>query len=31
MLRVMTQQKIQKLYKDVNHSDKFNYSSAGRK
>jgi hypothetical protein len=31
MLRVMTQQKIRQLYKDVNHSDKFNYSSAGRK
>jgi len=31
MLRVMTQQKIRQLYKDANHSDKFNYSSAGRK
>ncbi len=31
MLRVMTRQKIRQLYKDVNHSDKLNYSSAGRK
>jgi hypothetical protein len=30
-LRVMTRQMIRQLYKDINHSDKFNYSSTGRK
>jgi hypothetical protein len=30
-LKVMTKSKIQKLYRLVNHSDKWNYNSAGRK
>ena len=29
--RVMTKEKVKKLYRMPNHSDKFNYSSAGRK